>query len=240
MPTDRLATAEAWTLAFANRDGIGGFVRLVRWTERCWYWAYVVTPGWGIITVRDHEVSRPPGETLVVRADGLWAELVPETPGEHWSVGLEAFGVRLDDPLDAERGERGERLPVGLDLEWEIEVERFGAVRGQLLVADARVEFEGTGAFEHWSFVGDPWVEPWRRLVFQADLGHGAVVADDDVGLDVDARGLPTRVRAGSRAWQPEALALVPISGGVILALVGGAAGAGWLEWSRPARLPTQ
>jgi hypothetical protein len=240
LPTDPRATAEAWTLAFANRDGIGGFVRLVRWTDRCWYWAYVVAPGWGIVTVRDHEVRRPPRrDVLVVRADGLWAELVPETPGEHWSVGLEAFGVRLDDPFDAERGERGERLPVGLDLEWETEIGMFGTVRGELLVADARVAFEGTGTFEHWSFVGDPWAEAWRRLVFQADQGRGDVVVDDAVDLDVDDEGLPTRVYAGPRAFHAEAVAIVPVGGGVILALVRGDAGAGWLEWCRPARLPT-
>jgi hypothetical protein len=235
---DRRAPAEAWSLQFANRDGIGGFVRLVRWVDRCWFWAYVVAPGRGMITVRDHEVPRPRGDALVVRADGLWAELVPETPDEHWSIGLEAFGVRLDDPLDAERGERGERLAVGLDLEWETEAGRFGAVRGQLLVADGRVELDGTGTFEHWSFTGDPWATPWRRLVVQTDPGHGTVEVDDGVDVDVDTRGLPERVQAGPRALPVDAVAIVPIDGGVVLALVEDAAAAGWLEWCRPARLP--
>ncbi len=193
-----------------------------------------------MITVRDHELRRPAGAALVVRGDGLWAELVPETPGEHWTVGLEAFGVALDDPLDAEHGERGARLPVGLDVEWETEVERFGTVRGELLVADARIDFEGTGAFEHWTFAGDPWAEPWRRLVFQADPAHGAAVTDDAIGVELDPRGLPTQIDTGPFAFGTEALALVPIGGGVILALVRGDAGVGWLEWSRPARLPTR
>ncbi len=223
-------------MPFADRHGAGGFVRLVRWADRCWYWAYVVTPEWGIVTVRDHDLRRPSGDTLAVRGDGLWAELVPETPGEHWGVGLEAFGVRLDDPLDAKRGERGERLPVGLDLEWETAADRFGAVRGDLLVADGRDAFDGTGTFEHRVFVGDPWADPWRRLVVQADAGRGAVLVDAALDVEVDARGLPTRVDAGSDRFHAEAVALVPTGGGVILALVRGDAGVGWLEWSRPAR----
>ena len=54
-----------------------------------------------------------------MRADGLWAELVCETPGEHWSFGLEAFGLRFDDAAEAPTRDRGERVPVGFDLEWE-------------------------------------------------------------------------------------------------------------------------
>ena len=53
--------------------------------------------GDGLIVVRDHEVPRPKGRLLEVRADGLWAELVCETPDEHWSFGLEAFGLRFAD-----------------------------------------------------------------------------------------------------------------------------------------------
>ncbi len=55
----------------------------------------------------------------MVRAEGLWAELLCETPGEHWSFGLEAFGVRFDDEAEAATSDRGERIPVGFDLEWE-------------------------------------------------------------------------------------------------------------------------
>ena len=47
----------------------------------------------------------------VVRAEGLWAELLCETPGEHWSFGLEAFGVRFDDAAEAAASDRGERVP---------------------------------------------------------------------------------------------------------------------------------
>ena len=98
--------------------------------------------------MRDHEVPLPRAG-LEIRADGLWAELICETPDEHWSFGLEAFGLRLDDPADAlaPGGEIGERLPVGLDLEWETDLTdgTAGTVRGEVLVGSGRIEFEGPG-----------------------------------------------------------------------------------------------
>ena len=52
----------------------------------------------------------PPRSLLEVRADGLWAELVCEIPGEHWGFGLEAFGLRSTNRRCA-RSERAERCP---------------------------------------------------------------------------------------------------------------------------------
>ena len=149
-------------------------MRLIRWSDRAWYWTYVASPSWGVVVVRDHDVALPrPSSTMVVRADGLWAELIPETPDEHWTVGVEAFGVRLDDPLDAERGERGERLPVGLDLEWEVGSSPFGVVHGELLLGDERVAFDGTGALEQRPVAMDEWADRWCRLSWQRDARTG-------------------------------------------------------------------
>ena len=99
--------------------------------------------GEGLIVVRDHEVPRPKGRLLEVRADGLWAELVCETPDEHWSFGLEAFGLRFADEEEAATSDVGDRIAVGYDLEWETP----DAVRGELLVERARIPFDGTGTF---------------------------------------------------------------------------------------------
>jgi hypothetical protein len=69
--------------------------------------------------------------------------------------------VRLDDPADGFRGEIGERLAVGLDLEWEVESQigddtgragalvgsLDGAVFGELLVGRDRITFDGKGVF---------------------------------------------------------------------------------------------
>ena len=92
----------------------------------------------GVVVVHDDDVRATRAATLlVVRAEGLWAELLCETPGEHWSFGLEAFGVRFDDEAEAAASDRGERVAVGFDLEWETP----DRVYGELLLgrAPARV-----------------------------------------------------------------------------------------------------
>jgi hypothetical protein len=113
----------------------------------------------GIISVRDDEVLLPRrAGSLELRGDGLWAELVCETPFEHWGIALEAFGLRLDDPDD----DLGERLPVGLDLEWETtgpvegtrtdaagEYHQDGVVRGLVLVGRERLPYVGASRREH-------------------------------------------------------------------------------------------
>jgi len=138
---------------------IAGFVRLeLRAAERiAWYWAYLVgVPDVdGVLVVRDHEVLLPrrtqPEQGIEIRADGLWAELVCETPREHWTFGLESFGVRLDAPEDAllPGGEIGDRVAVGLDLEWEVGADGppGGVVHGDVLVGRARYALDGRGWF---------------------------------------------------------------------------------------------
>jgi hypothetical protein len=143
-----------WLLDFVAGDGIAGFVRLeLRESERiAWYWTYLVgVPDVdGVLVVRDHEVLLP-NQGLEIRADGLWAELTCETRLEHWTFGLEAFGVRLDSADEARRagGEIGERLAVGLDIEWEVGDggPPRGTVHGDVLVGRARHEIDGPGWF---------------------------------------------------------------------------------------------
>jgi hypothetical protein len=150
-----------WLLDFAGDGdgsagsaGIAGFVRLeLREVERiAWFWTYLVgVPDVeGLIVVRDHEVLLP-RQGLEIRADGLWADLWCEAPREHWTLGLESFGVRLDEPDEALRpgGEIGERIAVGLDLEWEVGAggPPEGTVHGDVLVGRARHHVDGPGWF---------------------------------------------------------------------------------------------
>jgi hypothetical protein len=135
-----------WRLEFSAPDGTGGSVELeVPATGRARYEARLRGPGLGggVIVVRDDDVIPPRGRLLEIRADGLWAELVCETPGEHWGFGLEAFGLRFASDEEAATSDVGDRLAVGLDLEWEVP----DLVHGELLVERARVQFTGTGTF---------------------------------------------------------------------------------------------
>jgi len=163
----------AWLCEFARADGFAGFVRLDVRDELAWYWTYLVgVPGHvGVIVVRDHEVP-PPRRGLEIRAEGLWAELWCETPGEHWAFGLEAFGVRLDAPEEALRpgGEIGERVAVGLDLEWETP----DIVHGDVLVGRERWTIEAAGRFvEDHPLADDPVTGDERaRVLIPLDDGR--------------------------------------------------------------------
>jgi hypothetical protein len=96
----------------------------------------------GVIAVRDDEVPPPRGSLLEVRADGLWAEVVHEA-NDHWSFGLEAFGLRFDTVAEARTADVGDRVPVGYDLEWD-----RGRVVGELLVLRTRIAVDTVGVFE--------------------------------------------------------------------------------------------
>ena len=131
----------AWSLAFASDDGVSGTVELSLGAARATYHAELVLPD-GVVVVHDDDVPLPRSSaSLEVRADGLWAEVVHEGD-DHWSFGLEAFGLRFDSLEEARTSEVGDRVPVGLDLEWD-----RGRVVGEVLVGRARIPVDTTGTF---------------------------------------------------------------------------------------------
>jgi hypothetical protein len=104
--------------------------------------------------VVDDELAPPRGSVLELRAEGLWCALELETPLEHWTVGLEAFGVAVDDPRDV----RGVRTALGTDLEWETTgpVEAWAGgysvpclVTGELLVGRQTLQLDAPGRRRH-------------------------------------------------------------------------------------------
>jgi hypothetical protein len=135
---------QEWSLRFADDHGVrGSFALTLAEDAPATFSARLTLPDTGVVVVHDDDVPPPRGEQLVVRAEGLWAELICETEGEHWSFGLEAFGVRFDDEQEAATSDRGERVAVGFDLEWETPDRVFG----ELLLGRRRIEFDGTGTF---------------------------------------------------------------------------------------------
>jgi hypothetical protein len=235
---------ESWYLDFAGADGLAGFVRLtLRPAERtAWFWAAMVGGGPALVAVRDHEVDLPVAGGLEVRAPGLWTELVCETPLDHWSVGLEAFGVALDDPLEAWGRERGDPWALGLDVEWEAAAPAAGlasgywqgcAVHGDVLVGAERFALDGTGTRVHL------WGDPGRSSPAGWAAGPGFLDAAPTV--DCDGDGLIRAVVAGGRAGTAVAQApvLVPGAGRLARALCRyDDGGFGWAEWFHPTPAP--
>ena len=137
-----------WSLEFSDDQGIRGSLQLAVDGSSALFAAQVVVPELGVVVVRDDDVAPPKlgqgrDDLLVVRAEGLWVELLCETPDEHWSFGLEAFGVRFDDEAEAAASDRGDLIAVGFDLEWETP----DRVVGEVLVGRARHDLDGRGTF---------------------------------------------------------------------------------------------
>lgn len=203
-PGDHPLWSESWYFDFAARDGsIGGYVRLGLLPSQkvAWYWAYLVGDGRPLLVVRDHEVALPRGPSLEIRTSGLWSALHCETPHEHWTIGLEAFGVALDDPAEAYRSERGDRVALGLDLEWEAgspvydypgvtRYEQACRVHGEILVGDERIAFDGTGERDHSWGVRDWWAFPWMWTSgwFDDNTASGSSTAFHGVRIGTEER----------------------------------------------------
>jgi hypothetical protein len=129
---------------------LGGFVSLSIGPRRAQFWAGLVGEGRPYVLVKDLDVEPPRrAGSLEIRAEGLWADHNCETPDAHWSFGLEAFGVAFDDPEEALRSEWGDRVALGLDMEWEP-----GLAHGEILVGTQpveRIEFTGLGTLSFWA-----------------------------------------------------------------------------------------
>ena len=186
-PGDEVLWNESWYFDFMLPGGsLGGYVRLGLYPNlgRCWYWACLVGDDRPYLLVRDHDAPLPRGSGLEIRTDGLWAALNCETPLDHWSMGLEAFGVTLEDPADAYRGERGDRVAFGLDLEWEAagdaydypgvtRYEQTCRVHGEILVGDEKIDFDGTGQRDHSWGHRDWWTFGWCWTAGRFEDGTG-------------------------------------------------------------------
>lgn len=244
--------AESWHLDFAGPGGLGGYVTLCLYPNlrSAWWWTGLVgiegvpqgADRPGLVAVRDHEVPLP-RTGLAVRGEGLWADLVCETPLEHWSLGLEAFGVAYDDPEEAWRSEWGERIPVGLDLEWEAlgppgsgilpgppgppgaGYAQPGTVTGEILVGELQVPFDGTGVRAHRWGVADWWTGAARGWA-------GMVGPDGQLAL----------IDLGDTSGEVEVVARAPVlvtgpqgrTARLLRALGRAGERRGWAEWLLP------
>jgi hypothetical protein len=221
---------------------LGGSVRISRHPNLgvVWYWACLVGAGRPLVTVIDDEVPLPPSPaSMEIRTDGLWADHNIETPFEHASIGLEAFGVALDDPAEVYRGAYGDRTPLGFDMEWEREGDVSAGpngdryeipcrVHGEILVGPERIDFDGFGHRGH-AWGRSDWSTGWCWTAFRSADGTryrattSEAGSDPEAGADrfdvratFDAEGLPGEVRLSiGGVWftaKPLAASPVPVT----------------------------
>ncbi len=129
-------------------------------SKRGWFWATVVGDDRPLVIVVDDELPLPKEPNLEVRSSGIWTDFIPQVELEHFTVGLEAFGVGIDDPDEVFNGLRGDRTPVGFDLEWETEGDGWGLLpsgfelpcraHGEILVGHEEFDFDGLGVRRRW------------------------------------------------------------------------------------------
>jgi hypothetical protein len=156
---------ESWGFAFAGSEATGQ-IRLTLDVAHAQA-SYVVDlrlARLGRVVVADETVPVPrPTAGLEIRTDGLWASLYCETAFEHWTLGLEAFGLRVGADAAAPSWDAlvGDRVPVGFDLEWELTAapepladgngyRQVGTLVGQVLVERDRLDLESTAERDHW------------------------------------------------------------------------------------------
>lgn len=176
--------------------------------------------------------------SLELRGDGLWADHNLEDPFVHWSVGLEAFALALDDPAD----ERGERVPLGYDLDWEMDAaaiapldddggyEQPARVHGEVLLGTDAYELDALGWRSHRSLAA--WA-PGRHRHGVAAQGNARWSGVDDVQRPGD----------DALGWSLAATPAGRLRKGVWRSEAGGAGNgpvveAGFVERWEPAGLP--
>jgi hypothetical protein len=136
-----------WAVTAQPSEGRAGFA------------AAVLRPGEPAIVLVDDDIDLP-ARRWELRTSGLWADHVCETPLDHWSYGLEAFALVVDDPAELLGRAVGDRIPLGWELEFEAggtavpegpdAYRQDGVVHGLLLIGSTTTEVELAAVRRHW------------------------------------------------------------------------------------------
>ena len=149
---------------WASTADVGLWLRVTRFDGGAWYHAALLRFASQPIVLAEEEIPDL-GRRWELRSSGLWADHNCETPLDHWSYGLEAFALALDDPLQLVRDGVGDRVPIGWEIEFEASeeaaglpgidgYEQRGVVHGITLTAEGETAFEAPAVRQHW------WGEP--------------------------------------------------------------------------------
>ena len=153
-----VARGQARPLVVATQVGVH------RRTGRSSFQAVVIGDGRPIV-ISDVDIPLPKATGWEIRTSGLWADHVCEQWYQHWSYGLEAFALAIDEPNELLGSARGDRVPLGWELEFEASeppvlepgpspdgdgwYRQLGIAHGLLLSADGEREIEGRALRSH-------------------------------------------------------------------------------------------
>ena len=177
---------EQWQFDFwSPQHDLGGWVHFTydQSSRKGWYVTALLGVDRQLVLVVDPKIPIPQlSQYLEFRAEGIWAQHVCETPLEHWTVGLEAFGVTLETAEDAMGNQWGKRTGVGLDLEWERIEDTEETVTG----FRQRCSVSGEVLIDEQAFDLD--VDGWRSRSWGPDLG--LVERPTGNGIHIDVGGV--------------------------------------------------
>jgi len=177
---------EQWQFDFWSPEhDLGGWVHFTydQSSRKGWYVTALLGVDRQLVLVVDPKIPIPRlSQYLEFRAEGIWAQHVCETPLEHWTVGLEAFGVTLETAEDAMGNQWGKRTGVGLDLEWERIEDTEETVTG----FRQRCSVSGEVLIDEQAF--DLHVDGWRSRSWGPDLG--LVERPTGNGIHIDVGGV--------------------------------------------------
>ena len=177
---------EQWQFDFWSAEyDLGGWVHFTydQSSRKGWYVTALIGVDRQLVLVVDPKIPIPQlSQYLEFRAEGIWAQHVCETPLEHWTVGLEAFGVTLETAEDAMGNQWGKRTGVGLDLEWE----RIEDTEETDTGFRQRCSVSGEVLIDEQAF--DLHVDGWRSRSWGPDLG--LVERPTGNGIHIDVGGV--------------------------------------------------
>jgi len=182
---NRSRWSDVWYMEWGDpKTGIGGCTRIAYQYEekRAEYSLLLVRPH-EVVVVFDLDVALLRlSKNIGVRADALWCAYVPEDPLQRWSLSVESYGLRVETGRELLGSDRGERLPVGIELDFEADAPpevvfpptastngersyalymQTGEWGGDLLIGAETIGFSGYGLRHHaWGSV------PFRHQMF--------------------------------------------------------------------------
>jgi hypothetical protein len=171
---------EAWWWWGWNTDADTGlFVGFELRGRRFDYWAGLVRPGHPYLYVEELDGTGL-RDGLEIKPAEMWAGHHCDEPFRQWSVGNEAHGVLIDEPLEALDRPYGLPVPVTFDVEWYATGDPQPIPHGyeQAGEVDAQVELlEGVLAFEGPAHRVHVWGVPYVPSSLAMPAGSGVPLA---------------------------------------------------------------